>query len=696
MLSAVSAPVVAAPTDSGVETDDSDAPKLTAPGAPYPLQQQTTPENSTNNSSDVLHENPDEVDDENELDRLLSYLSGRMNSNIGTSTLQLSQGQYDAAKAALGDDYSTSLGKYVDVQGETDEEGAGDQYETVQETQREYVDTVQEFRETQRAYRAAKQAGNDARARELARKLTQLADEGETQTATLVTTFATISNETGSDLSESQAQLESIQANISDQRDEIVALEFTDTRITVEPYDRNISFTDPLFVSGTLETANGTPVETTDARFTIGEQTIRAPIDSDGSFTFTYRPTRVPANASNLTLRYQPVNSSVYRPTQRGLPVSITQVDATAEIAVPTNSTYGYADSLAVDVLLLVDGSPVEQFPVTASLGRTRLSSSATAETGRATLDGTVPASASVGDVTIRVAPDSTTRAVSFTPVTEQVRITSEQTSLDATAQTSEGQTVVVEGALTTEDGDAVSDQPLTVRVGTRTVETTTGASGAYRTTIERPADVSTENATVTVVFDGDDTNLESTSTTVAVQHSTAGGASGNGTAEEGSLPFALLDALWVVAGAGLVGLATVVLLRRRTDDTTEVVETDSPSPSDEGVDTETPPSTESIATNALTSARELLSAGNPNDAVVVAYTGMRHSLASVADIDDSATHWEFSEQCAEAGVGDADALTTLTAGYETAAYSGRTVDTDEAEALVDTAEALVDATEAP
>ncbi|MFC7202628.1 DUF4129 domain-containing protein [Haloferax namakaokahaiae] len=655
--------------------------------SPQFFGQQTTP---TNNSSQVIHENPDEVDDENELDTLLSYLSGRMNTDIDASTVALSQRQYDAAKAALGDDYDDSLGKYVEVDGETDGDGAGDQYATVQETQRAYIETVQSFRETRSAYRAAKQAGDDARARELARRLTRLADDAERQSARISTAFAVISNRTGSDLSESQTRLASIQANVSEQRDAVVEREFVDTRMAVESYDQEISFTDPFVLSGTLVAENGTPVDVDTARFTIGKQTIRTPVRADGSFTLTYRPTRVPVNTSTLTVHYRPASTSLYRTTTRSLAVSITQTDATARVTEPARSAYGYADTLAVDVALVVNETPVRRFPISASLAGSKLVTGATKATGNVTLTGTVGASVSTGDATVRVAPSREPLAVGFDPVTTNVDITSEQTALDATARPAEGGSLVVQGALSTREGDPVDGQPVVVHIGNRTLTTTTDGSGTYRTAVRPPTGASNESATITVEFDGGGTNLESSSATTSVESVETGGSpvdASNAGGLSAGFPPSVTDFLWAAAAVGFVGLATVVLLRRRTaTEVPEMVDADLSSLGDtaEGeldLTTETTP---------LESARAMRSAGNQTDAVVVAYTAVRRALADAADIDDSATHWEFADRCVAAGVADGDLLETLTAGYEKAAYSGVSVSDTEAEELVEVAATLV------
>ncbi|RDZ44799.1 hypothetical protein C5B91_09465 [Haloferax sp. Atlit-10N] len=690
------APVAAVSAGAVADAPDAPAPNADAPAslggadrvsalgpAPGPLQQTA---NATNNSTGVLHENPDEVDDENELDRLLSYLSGELNGDIGASTLQLSQGEYAAAKAALGDDYDDSLGKYVDVEGEVGGDGAGEEYRTVSETQREYVDTVSEFRETRREYEAARRAGNDERARELARELTRLAEDGETQSDRLLAAFDTISNRTDGDLAESSAQIADVQANVSEQRDEIVSREFVATRLAVDDYDRNISFTDPLVLSGSLVTDNGTPVETTSARFAVGGQTVQSAVDPDGSFELTYRPARIPASTSSLTVRYLPDDTSMYQATERVVPVAVSQVNATAGLSEPSASAYGYADAVSVRATVRVNGTPVSNYPVAASFAGSSATAPATNASGASAVSATVPATAT-GTASIRVAPDGDGRAVTFAPATAAVPLETEGTALSVTARETADRTVVVDGRLETDEGEAVSGQSVAVSVDGREVAAaTTGASGAYRAAVDLPSDASVENATVSVAFDGEGTNLEPSDATASIRLSNGATSAGNGASD--GLPFDPLDLAWVVAGTAVVGLVAAVLLRRNDADDAAAATVAESAATESAEPTE--PEQAATEASALNSATEALDAGRPNDAVVVAYAGVRRSLGAAAGIDDAATHWEFCDRCVDAGVGPAEALESLTAGYERAAYSGLSVSDADAAELVETARSVV------
>ncbi|EMA05430.1 DUF4129 domain-containing protein [Haloferax denitrificans] len=680
---AASADGPAATTSAPVGADSGRASAL-GPAAGPPRQTA----NETNNSTGVLHENPDEVGDENRLDRLLSYLSGELNGDIGASALRLSQGEYEAARAALGDDYDDSLAKYVDVEGETGADRAGEEYRTVGETQRAYVDTVSEFRETRREYEAARQAGDDDRARELARELTRLAEDGETQSDRLTDAFETISNRTDGDLTDSSARIEAVQANISERRDEIVSREFVATRLSVDDYDRDISFTDPLVLSGSLVADNGTPVAATTARFAVGGQTVRSAVAPDGSFELTYRPTRIPADTSSLVVRYLPNDASMYQATERVVPVAVSQVNATAELSEPSASPYGYADAVSVRAAVRANGTPVADYPLSATFAGSAATAAATNASGQSAVSATVPATAT-GTASLRVAPDGDDRAVTFAPATASVPLETEETTLDASARETGNGTVAVEGRLETDEGEAVRGQTVAVSVGGRAVASaTTDRSGAYRATFDLPSDASAENATVSAAFDGAGTNLGSSAATASIRLSNAVADGGNGAS--GGLPFDPLDLAWVVVGTAVVGLVAAVLLRRNgAGDSVTAAVADESAASDAGDAAESDP--ETTETTALDSAAAALDAGRPNDAVVVAYAGVRESLGTAAGVDDAATHWEFCDRCVDAGVAPADALESLTAGYERAAYSGLSVSDEDAAELVETARSLAD-----
>lgn len=172
----------------------------------------------------------------------------------------------------LGDDYDDSLGRCADVEGETKTDGddISEKYRTIVETQRAYVGTASEFHETRREYEAARRAGDNERVCELARELARFAEDGEPQFDRLLMIFDVISSQTDDDLTRSSTQIEAVQVNVSERHDEIVSCEPVITSLIVDDYDWNISFTDPLVLSGSLVANDGTPVTGSTVRSAVG------------------------------------------------------------------------------------------------------------------------------------------------------------------------------------------------------------------------------------------------------------------------------------------------------------------------------------------------------------------------------------------------------------------------------------------
>jgi len=75
---------------------------------------ETPTENGT-----VQHERPEAAGESGDLQALQRWLDGRLSGQLESSTVALSEGEYERARAMLGDDYDERLDQYVDVAGET-------------------------------------------------------------------------------------------------------------------------------------------------------------------------------------------------------------------------------------------------------------------------------------------------------------------------------------------------------------------------------------------------------------------------------------------------------------------------------------------------------------------------------------------------------------------------------------------------
>ena len=81
-------------------TDNSNAPTDS-------VQMGTTP--FARNNSTIHQEDPDNVQSDDDLSGLEGWLSGRLSSRLGGSTVKIKQGQYKKAHSVLGDRYNDML-----------------------------------------------------------------------------------------------------------------------------------------------------------------------------------------------------------------------------------------------------------------------------------------------------------------------------------------------------------------------------------------------------------------------------------------------------------------------------------------------------------------------------------------------------------------------------------------------------------
>jgi len=104
-------------------------------------------------------------------------------AQLGDGAIQLSEGEYELASEYVGEEYRDRLGQYVDVAGQTEGRVTRSKFEEAGEQQARLSEAVAEYRETKDEYEAAREAGNEDRARELGRELETLADEIESPAA---------------------------------------------------------------------------------------------------------------------------------------------------------------------------------------------------------------------------------------------------------------------------------------------------------------------------------------------------------------------------------------------------------------------------------------------------------------------------------------------------------------------------------
>ncbi|ELY96336.1 hypothetical protein [Natrialba taiwanensis] len=148
----------------------------------------------------VRHENPDEYRESGNPATLETWLMDRMVENIDESAVQLEDGNYDRAGRYVGDDYDA----YLDVAAQTEGEDHAELFEAIREDQTRVTDAAQRYQELRDEYERARDAGDEARARELARELDSVATTATETGTQLRDQYDELEESTDATLSESE------------------------------------------------------------------------------------------------------------------------------------------------------------------------------------------------------------------------------------------------------------------------------------------------------------------------------------------------------------------------------------------------------------------------------------------------------------------------------------------------------------
>jgi hypothetical protein len=698
-----------ATTVDGVGADAGGSAALDGVGSPTLIQQE--------NNTTVRHQDPDDTNEDGDLSRV----SGVLASQMGEISIDCSEGirvgEYDACEELDEDgEYGDALSKYVEVSGldgdgggDDDETAAGDSFRDLQREQQEFGTETREFRRTYREYQDARRNGNTARARELARRLLELGGEIP-RTGRNVTQAATeVENRTGTSLDATKRNTAAVTANITNTTERVATVLFVPTTITAtRERSGNISAREPLVVSGTVQTANGsrvpngTVVLATDPGRTAPVVS-RTAVNASGEYRLTYQPTTIRTGNRTLPVRYVPPTTSAYRAANTAVQVTVERVQATVSLRAVTD-TAQYDDPVGgvATLELAADGetTALPEVPLTVSLDGRDLATSRTGPDGSTVLRGRVPARIAPGAQTLRVRGPSSGRAVIVEPMSREVRVRSSTTQLEARAvQTAAGERRVrVVGQLLAR-GEGVPDQEVAVRIAGEQVRTLrTNASGYYRGTVTVPnaSFPATGQASIGVVvaYDGTGTNLESVRTRQEVSVRNDGGAGSEGVIER-SVDFVSSNLIAVVVGV-VIGIGLLVaggflaMRRQRTGD----------EPGAPGGDSGQPSGADAVAQNGsagseatdpnLETIRDALSDGAYGRAVLSGYAALRQGLAVT---EGPATHWEFYRMATESGLSEAqlDALREVTEAFEQVSFAGQTPDEETAATVLERVRAALD-----
>lgn len=630
-------------------------------GAAHPATTGASPLAQAADNDTVRHQHPDEYDEAGDEAALAAWLETRLADRLDESAAALDDGEYERARESLDEEYRERLDQYVEVADESDGDGnrsAGEAYETAAENQRRLADLLAEYDETSAEYEAAAEAGDDARARELARELDALAREIAAASDAIALEYEVVRFETDADLDDAAETVTETNETVQRETLTIRSERFVETDLDVDADGERASLGEPLTVTGELRAADGSTPAVDAGRLEVAGEPVDVRTHDDGSFSFEYRPSpTTPLDTERVAVRYVPAAESTYLDGEASLPVSLAQVDGELT-ALDASDAVAYGDGLAVDATVTADGTPVEGAPLSVTLGDEPLGE---VPAGEANATVPVPADVAAGDRTLRVAFAPEDRALG--PVAAERTVTVEETATDlAVDARAEDDELAVTGTLTTADGAPVADRPVALAVdGAPAATATTDADGEFAERLARPADA--DAVTVRASFDGAGTNLAGASAEESVAAPGGGG------------PSRAWLAGGLVVAAGLGALAVVFWRRRgRVGDATAPATATPADPAPPDVD----------AATLLAAARDRL-ADDPDAAVRLAYAAARRACEP-ADADGALTHWEFYRRAAARDARLDEPLRALTETYERATYTPAAVAAADAERALDRA----------
>lgn len=674
----------------------------------------STPTNDTVNTTDIRHRNPTQVREDGNITELEFHLSQLLADRLGNSIIELERGEYDRARALIGSEYDRVFDRYVTVSRER--RGDGDRrFKQAGGTQRDFIDSVAEYREKQESYQEAKQTGDEERARALARDLNEIADRSTTTRDRLVDDYTTLETDTGLSFATEVSRVEALTQEIEAQQAQIRSAEFFSTALTLTSVSPTGSFEEPIAVRGQVVTEDEATEAVGPATFTVAGQAHPVQVNDSGAFEFTYRPTTVPVGRQTLRVAFLPRNDSVYLGSNTTIDVTIQQVTPSVSIdESPARTAFGSEYRVAGRVA--VGDVPVSGVNVTLWMGGTPLNVTATDETGAVQFVGILPAAVPPGDRTVRLGLPEGRLALASTTAEEPIAVASTATSIDIEATLQALESVAVSGTLATRNGDLVAGQPVDISFdGTVVGTAVTDRNGAFDTVLWVPPDLGTSRTlTVEASFDGSGKNLDSTrgSDTVTLParrseategdsiglQSSFAGVFGIDVETLGSGLFATL--LTAVLGApvwsgvlALVGLAVVGVLawRRRPEEAAGAVANLS---GREVTVTDRPGSVpvDPLPALLLDLARDRLSAAQPVEAVTYSYLATRLLFVHTRGVPKHGTHREFL-RAASAGESlsesERDRLRDVTTGYEQAVFSSTPPTEADAAHLIDVSASL-------
>ncbi|QCC51722.1 hypothetical protein [Halapricum salinum] len=642
----------------------------------------------------LTQEDPAGLQSERDLSAFERQLAQRIQGQVESGAINLSQGQYGDVRERLdSSEYEELLDSYRSVSEETGNTERARNVTAFRRALANYTGLAERYSQTYSTYRLVQSSrdlrfgetwagstGHDDVTRSVARRLERIESALETNASRVAAVARTFDGDVQLDFDRTVESVQASFSNISARQAEVRADAFVQTELALDVRSTNASFREPLTVSGRLRLANGTAVTNRSIRFEVGEQTITTRTDAAGAFSFAYRPVTLPVDTEELSIRYVPDEMEPYLGANATVDISVASVEPTVDVSVaseptvevsPAPARVGYSDTVGVFGRVSVDDVGVPDAPVLVFADGRLLANATTGSDGTFERNVSIPATLEPGNRSLQARLALQGRSIQSADGSTTISVRERSTELSLTTTALDDRTARVTGRLTAADGRAIPNQTVTITAdGEQVATVSTNASGWIDTTVLVPSGaVSDGRAELVASFDGRGLNLGSSDARATVSVSASG------------LPLWLLGGgLLVVAVAG-VGIGGFVWRRSRSESSEpeaspDVIEDDAVADdsTDSGLDPEA----------LLAAARE----SAPQVAVRLAYAAVRVSLDGPRD----GTHWEFYRACT-ADADDAElasTLRTVTEGYERTNFAGDSVSESEAERIVSAADSLV------
>ncbi len=644
----------------------------------------------------VRHRDPDNFSERGDLGQVQAWLSGSLGDQLGGSVLELSQGEYESARALIGDRYNEDLDKYVDVAGETesesDDEGA-ERFRDTRDNQEELIDDVREYREKLREYNSARRDGDEEEARRKARDLRRSYRNISSSVEEITTDLGFLSRNTSADMDRTIEVLGELESNITRSQSEVLRETFTSTDLSISVDSGSASFLEPVTVSGSLLDEDGDGLGGREVVLMVGDDLHIVDTASDGGYRFNYRPVTAPVGSTSLTVRFTPRVTSRYIGSSESVEIDIVQVEADLSIdGYPDSVSYG--ERVGVTGSVSVEGGVVSDVPVLISIGGRALGRDSTDRDGGYRFDSRLPSGVSPGEQRLSVSLPLDGRAIDSS--TESVSVSVESTSTDLSIDAEQSMDeLVVSGELVTGDGVGVGGESVEVLVDGEVVGSVrTESEGGYvfRGDLSGfgSGGVNSSVVNVSVIYDGRG-NLEPSGASTMIELMGIGGGGGGDRSSSGdggdgsSMGFVYLLGVLSIFVFVLVG-GYILISRAGETETGEVIVEE-----DESIDMAS--DDDEIRDVSLgEAAKKRLESGDLDEAVEISYREARNTISMRSGLDDVGTHWEFFNACSENGLPEEDVedFRKLTEWYEFAAFAPTDISKNDAEEALGVLDELV------